>query len=158
MDRGYKMLGFAVIAILYCVIGIMAAKGTIGIFRKMFAPKSELKIYAIFLIAVATLYLAFAAYFEATRAWPLEMVVVAGFFALALLGMRLPFALVGGFCLHGLWDLLHELQAHGIYSAFQPGQMTAIPLAYGTFCAAFDFYLAGHLYARRFEWRTATSK
>lgn len=68
---------------------------------------------------------------------------------MAVLGMRLSFALIVGFTLHGLWDLLHELQAHGAYSAFEPGQLTAIPLAYGVFCAAFDFYIAAYFYGRR---------
>jgi hypothetical protein len=36
----------------------------------------------------------------------------------------LPFALIVGYSLHGLWDLLHELQAHGAYSVFEPGQLT----------------------------------
>lgn len=31
------------------------------------------------------------------------------------------------------WDLPHELQAHGAYATFEPGQLTAIPLAYGIF-------------------------
>jgi len=72
-----------------------------------------------------------------------------------LLGARLPFALIVGYSLHGLWDLLHELQAHGAYSAFKPGQLTAIPLAYGVFCAAFDFCMAAYFYARRAEWIAA---
>jgi hypothetical protein len=62
---------------------------------------------------------------------------------------RLPFALIVGYSLHGLWDLLHELQAHGAYSAFEPGKLTAIPLAYGFFCAAFDFSMAAYFYTRR---------
>ena len=41
MAQGYKMLGFVVIAILYIAIGIMAAMGTICIFRKIFTPKAE---------------------------------------------------------------------------------------------------------------------
>ena len=67
----------------------------------------------------------------------------------------LPFALIVGYSLHGLWDLLHELQAHGAYSAFEPGQLTPIPLAYGVFCAAFDFCMAAYFYARRAEWIAA---
>jgi hypothetical protein len=51
--------------------------------------------------------------------------------------------------------LLHELHAHGAYSAFEPGQLTAIPLAYGVFCAAFDFCMAAYLYVRRAEWIAA---
>jgi lysylphosphatidylglycerol synthetase-like protein (DUF2156 family) len=155
MDQGYRILGFVVIIILYIVIGIMAATGTSGIFRKIFKPKSEQIFYAMFLILIAVFYLAFAAYFEATTAWRLEGVVVVGFVAIALVGVRLPFALIVGYPLHGSWDLLHELQAHGAMSAFEPGQLTAIPLAYGAFCAAFDFYMAGYFYGRRAEWNTA---
>jgi len=40
MDRGYTMLGFVVIVILYAVIGLMAAAGTILIARKMLPPKA----------------------------------------------------------------------------------------------------------------------
>jgi len=155
MGHDYRMLGFAVIAVLYIVIGIMAARGTICIFRKIFTPKSEQIFYAVFLILVAALYLAFVAYFGVATAWQLEAAVVGAFIVIALLGVRLPFALIAGYSLHGLWDLLHELQLHGVYSAFKTGQATAIPLAYGFFCAAFDFYVAAYFFRRRVECSTA---
>jgi uncharacterized protein DUF6010 len=155
MGQDYSMLGFVVIVILYIVIGLMAARGTICIFRKILSPRSEQIFYAVFLILVAAFYLAFAAYFREATAWRLETTVVLAFVALGLLGVRLPFALIAGFSLHGLWDLLHELQAHGVYSAFQPGQLTAIPLAYGVFCAAFDFSMAAYFYGRRADWNAA---
>lgn len=149
------MLGFIVIIVLYVVVGLMAATGTICISRKAFAPKGEQIFYAMFLSLIALFYLAFASYFKETQAWRLETVVVLGFVAIALLGTRLPFALVVGYSLHGVWDLLHELQAHGAMSAFEPGRMTAIPLAYGFFCAAFDFYIAAYCYKRLIEWNNA---
>ena len=155
MDQGYTMLGFVVIVILYAVIGLMAAAGAILIARKMLPPKAEQIFYAMFLIMIAAFYLAFVAYFGMATAWKLECAVVVGFVAIGLLGARLPFALIVGYSLHGLWDLLHELQAHGAYSAFKPGQLTAIPLAYGVFCAAFDFCMAAYFYARRAEWIAA---
>lgn len=155
MGQDYSMLGFVVIVVLYIVIGLMAARGTISIFREIFRPRSEQIFYAMFLILVAAFYLAFAAYFRAATAWRVETIVVLGFIALGLLGVRLPFALIVGYSLHGLWDLLHELQAHGVYSAFQPGQLTAIPLAYGVFCAAFDFSMAAYFYGRRADWNAA---
>jgi len=158
MGHGYQMLGFVVIAILYVGIGVMAARGTICIFRKILSPKSEQIFYAMFLIAVAALYLAFAAYFRAATAWQVETAAVAAFVAIGLLGVRLPFALIVGFPLHGLWDLLHELQAHGGCSAFESGQLTAVPLAYGFFCAAFDFYVAAYFYGRRAEWNAARNR
>jgi hypothetical protein len=77
----------------------------------------------------------------------LETTVVLSFAALGLVGARLHLVLIIGYSLHGLWDLLHELQAHGAYSAFEPGQLTAIPLAYGVFCLACDFFVAGYFYS-----------
>jgi hypothetical protein len=159
MSHGYRMLGFAVIVILYAVIGLMAAAGAILIARKILAPKAEQIFYAMFLILIASFYLAFAAYFGVTTVWRTETVAVLVFVAIGLLGTRLPLALVFGYSMHGVWDMLHEFQAHGAYSAFEPGQLTAIPLAYGIFCAAFDFCVAAYLYARRTRriaaWETA---
>jgi len=149
------MLGFAVIVILYAAIGLMAAAGAILIVRRMLAPKAEQIFYAMFLIMIAAFYLAFVAYFGMATAWKLECAVVVAFVAIGLLGARLPFALILGYSLHGLWDLLHELQAHGAYSAFEPGQLTAIPLAYGVFCAAFDLCMAAYSYTRRVDWMAA---
>ena len=154
MGQGYSMVGFVIIVILYAVIGLMAAAGVIFITRKTLAPKAEQIFYAMFLIMIASFYLAFAAYFG-VASWRLETAVVVAFVAIGLLGARLPFLLIGGYSLHGLWDLMHELQAHGAYSAFEPGQLTAIPLAYGVFCIAFDFCMAAYSYARRAEWSAA---
>ena len=155
MSHGYSMLGFVVIVILYAVIGLMASVGTISIARKIFAPKAEQIFYAIFLVMIAAFYLAFTAYFGVATAWRVETAAILAFAALGLVGARLPFALIVGYPLHGLWDLLHELQAHGVYSAFDTGQLTAIPLAYGIFCAAFDFCMGAYFYTRRAEWTAA---
>jgi len=147
-------LGFVVIVILYTMIGLMAA-GAILIARKVFAPKAEQIFYAMFLIIISGFYLAFAAYFRAETAWRLETTVVTAFLVIGLLGARLPSALAAGYLLHGSWDLLHELQAHGVYSVLEPGQITAIPLAYGFFCAAFDLCMATYSCARRQDWIAA---
>jgi hypothetical protein len=155
MGQGYSMLGFVVIVILYAMIGLMAAAGAIFIARKVLAPKAEQIFYAMFLTMIAAFYLSFVAYFGVATAWRLETAAVMVFVAIGLLGARLPFALIVGYLLHGLWDLLHELQGHGAYSAFEPGQLTVIPLAYGVFCAAFDFCMAAYFYARRAVWSTA---
>jgi hypothetical protein len=138
MNQGYSMLGFIVIVILYASIGLMAAAGAIFMARKILVPKAEQIFFAVFLILIGLFYLAFTAYFRVVTAWRQELVAVAAFSALAVVGVRLPSALVVAYPLHGVWDLLNELQAHGIYSGFDPGQLTAIPLAYGIFCAAFD--------------------
>jgi uncharacterized protein DUF6010 len=149
------MLGFTVIVILYAAIGFMAVAGAIFIARKFLAPKAEQIFFAMFLIMIAAFYLGFAAYFGAATAWQMETAAVLAFAAIGLVGMRLPLALIIGYSLHGLWDMMHELQAHGGYFAFETGQLTAIPLAYGVFCAVFDFCIAAYFYRRRGEWAAA---
>jgi Family of unknown function (DUF6010) len=153
--EGYSVLGFVVIVILYVVIGLMSVAGTICITRRLFAPKAEQIFYGLFLILIAGFYLAFTAYFGIATAWRLESAAVLAFAALGLLGTRLPFAIIIGYPLHGLWDLLHELQAHGAFFALGPGQVTAIPLAYGIFCAVYDFGIAAYSYTRRGDWSAA---
>ncbi len=155
MGLGHSMLAFGVIVTLYAVIGFLAAAGAIVIARKVFAPKAEQIFYAMFLIMIAALYLAFTAYFGMATAWRLETAAVVAFVTMGLVGVRLPFALIVGFPLHALWDLVHELQAHGAFVAFEPGQLTAIPLAYGVFCAVFDFSVAAYFFTRRAEWSAA---
>jgi hypothetical protein len=101
MGQGYKMLGFVVIAILYVVIGVMAAKGTICIFRKILTPKSEQILYGVFLILVATIYVAFVAYFGAATAWQLETTAVVAFAVIGLLGAP---PVGDGFCSSSVGD------------------------------------------------------
>jgi hypothetical protein len=155
MAAGYSLLGFVVIVILYVSIGFMAAAGAIFLVRKILGPKGEQIFFAMFLIAIAAFYLAFAAYYGAASALRVETAVVVAFGVMGMIGARLPVALIAGYFLHGLWDLVHELAAHGVHSGFEPGQLTAIPLAYGFFCAAFDFTVAAYAYARRAEWSAA---
>jgi hypothetical protein len=145
-------IGFVVIMILYTTIGFMAAAGAIFITQKIFRPKAEQIFYGVFLILIAAFYLAFAAYFGTETAWRVETAAVVVFTAFGLFGTRLPIALIVGYPLHGLWDLLHELAAHGGFSPFEPGQLSAIPLAYGVFCAAFDVCIAVYSQVRRAEW------
>lgn len=155
MSQEYSMFGFFVIVVLYAVVGLLAAAGSISVTRKLFGPRAEQAFYGMFLILIAAFYLAFVAYFGNAAAWRAETAAVVVFAVIGLFGVRLPIALVIGYPLHGVWDLLHELFAQGAFSAFEPGQLTAIPLAYGVFCAAFDVCIAGYSYARRAEWGAA---
>jgi hypothetical protein len=155
MGEASSMIGFSVIMTLYIVIGFMSAAGSIFISQKIFTPKAEQIFFGIFLIPIAGFYLAFTAYFGIETAWLLESAGALAFFAIGLLGIRVPFALVAGYPLHGLWDLLHELHAHGGFSVFEPGQATAIPLAYGIFCATYDVCMAAYFYTRRSDWSAA---
>jgi hypothetical protein len=102
------LLGFAVIVILYAAIGFMAVAGVTFMARKFLAPKAEQIFFALFLIMIAGFYLAFAAYFGAATAWRLETGVVVAFAAIGIAGVRLPLALIIGYALHGLWDVLHD--------------------------------------------------
>ena len=155
MSQGYSMLGFVVIVILYAVIGLMAAAGAVSMTRKVFGSRAEQVFYGMFLIMIAAFYLAFAAYFGNAAALRAETAAVVVFAVIGLFGARLPIALIVGYPLHGLWDLLHELQAQGAFSAIEPGQLTSIPLAYGVFCATFDVSIAAYFYKRRAEWDAA---
>jgi hypothetical protein len=154
MDQ-YSMYGFLVIVVLYATIGLLAAAGTISITRKIFGPRAEQVFYGLFLVIIAAFYLAFVAYFGNTAVWRAETVAVVVFALIGLFGVRLPVALVIGYALHGAWDLVHELQAQGAISAYYLGQLTAVPLAYGVFCAAFDVYIAAYAFKRRDEWSVA---
>ena len=158
MDERYRLLGFAVIAILYAVIGLLAAAGTISLTRKIFAPRAEQIFYGMFLVMIAAFYLAFVAYFGNAMAWRVEAVAVVLFALVGLFGVRLPIALVVGYPLHGLWDLFHELHAQGVYAGLDPTRLTAVPLAYGIFCAAFDVCIAGYFYKRSAEWSAAWTR
>ena len=155
MGEASSIIGFIVIVTLYIVIGFMAAAGSIFISQRIFAPKAEQIFYGIFLIPIAGFYLAFMAYFGIETAWLLESAAVLAFVAIGLLGIRVPFAIIVGYPLHGLWDVLHELHAHGGFSVFETGQATAIPLAYGNFCATYDFCMAAYFYTRRSDWGAA---
>jgi len=153
MDQ-YSMLGFLVIVVLYATIGLLAAAGVISITRKI-GPKAEQVLYGLFLVIIAALYLAFVAYFGKATAWRVETAAVVFFALVGLFGARLPIALVIGYALHGAWDLVHELQAQGAISTYYLGPLTAVPLAYGVFCAALDVCIAAYAFKRRDEWSAA---
>ena len=155
MGEASSIIGFVIIVILYIVIGIMSAAGSLFISQRIFAPKAEQIFYGIFLIPIAGFYLAFTAYFGIETAWLLESAAVLVFVAIGLIGIRVSFAIIAGYPLHGLWDLLHELHAHGGYSVFEPGQATAVPLGYGIFCAVYDLCMGAYFYTRRSDWRAA---
>lgn len=155
MDPQYSLVGFVVIAVLYAVVGLLAAAGMIFIVRENLGAKGEQVFYAVFLILIAAFYLAFVAYFGNEGASQAETAAVIVFVVIGVFGVRLPVALIVGYPLHGLWDLVHELHAQGVVAIFEPDQLTAIPLAYGVFCATFDVAIAAYAYGRRAEWSAA---
>ena len=147
-------MALSVIIVLYLCIGLMSAAGSIAISKKVFSPKAEQLFFGLFLVPIAGFYLAFTAHFGGTGAWRLEAGAVAVFAALGVAGSRVPVLLMLGYVLHGLWDFLHELQAHAEIG-FGTTTVTEIPLAYGAFCATYDWCMAAYFYARRRQWRAA---
>ena len=141
----------ALVAIMlwYTGIGVLAAIGTTTIARSQFSVRAERVFFALFLIPVAGMYLAFTGYFGDSSALRPELYAIVVFVVLALLGLRLPAALILGYAVHGAWDLVHEASAHLAPEAGSARQLSEIPLAYGVFCAAYDWYVAGYLVARR---------
>jgi hypothetical protein len=134
---------------------LLAAAGSIFISRKLFSAKAEQIFFALFFIAIAAFYLAFTAYFRDQGAWRLEAGAVILFALFGILGLRLPVVLVIGYCLHGFWDVLHEIHSFAGVSPFGVRELTELPLAYGVFCAAFDWCVAGYFCTRRREWNAA---
>jgi hypothetical protein len=148
-------MALSVIISFYAGIGLLAAAGSIFISQKLFSTRGQQIFFALFFVAIAGFYLAFTAYFENQKAWPLEIAAVIVFTVFGILGLRFPVALIVGYSLHGVWDVLHEIYAFGGGSPFGAGKMTELPLAYGVFCAAFDWCVAAYFCTRRRDWNAA---
>jgi Family of unknown function (DUF6010) len=147
-------MALSVIVALYISIGLMSAAGSVALSKKVFSAKAEQIFFGLFLVPIAGFYLAFTAYFANEAAWRLEAGAVAVFAVFGVVGSRVPVVLMLGYLLHGPWDLVHELHAHAGVD-FDTGAVTAIPLAYGVFCATYDWCMAAYFYSRRPQWRAA---
>jgi hypothetical protein len=144
-----QFIGGLIIALLYVVIGLLSAIGSILIFRRIFHGRWEQIFWTSFLVVIAAFYLSFAAYFGAsTHAWQTEVVGVAVFLACALGGLFSRSAVALGYVLHGLWDLSHCLSGSSLAGL----SITEIPLGYGIFCATYDFVVAFYLMKSDTPW------
>lgn len=148
-------MALSIIIVLYVCVGILAAAGSIFISQKLFSAKAEQIFFALFLVAIAAFYLAFTAYFADEEAWRFETMAVVLFAIFGLVGVRVPFLLIVGYLLHGVWDVLHEVHAFGGTDLFGAHRLTELPLAYGAFCASYDWCIAAYFYTRRSQWRAA---
>ena len=157
MEPTSSAIGLMVIVALYITIGVMSAAGSVYISKSIFGAKAEQIFFGLFLIPIAAFYLAFTAHFGDEDAWPLEATAVAVFAVFGLVGVRVPFALIVGYLLHGLWDAVHEFNAHAGGFLLGPRRTTSVPLAYGFFCATYDLLMAIYFYTRRNHWRAARS-
>ena len=146
-------MALAAILFLYLGIGVLAAIGTVTITRSQFSPRIEQVFYALLLIPVAAMYLAFVAYFGDYSALRLEAYAALVFAVLGLLGLRVSALLMLGWALHGAWDLVHEVVGRLGTAPAGVRSITDIPLAYGVFCAAYDWWMAGYFFSRRAVWR-----
>ena len=141
-------MALAIIMILYVSVGVLAAVGSMYLSHRFVPARFESAFYGVFLIFIAAFYLAFTSYFGDESA-----VVV--FVILGCLGIRLPILLIAGYVLHGAWDLLHEIHQHSGADVFVGRQSTQAPLAYGAFCATFDWAVAMYFVYRRNDWVAA---
>jgi predicted ABC-type exoprotein transport system permease subunit len=148
-------MALSIIIVLYVCVGILAVAGSIFISQKLFSAKAEQIFFALFLVAIAAFYLAFTAYFADEEAWRFETMAVVLFAIFGLVGVRVPFLLIVGYLLHGVWDVLHEVHAFGGTDLFGAHRLTELPLAYGAFCASYDWCIAAYFYTRRSQWRAA---
>jgi len=148
-------MALSVIIILYVTVGFLAAAGSIFISQKLFSVRAEQIFFGLFLIGIAGFYLAFTEYYGNREAWQLETAAVMVFAVFGLVGVRVPSVLIIGYVLHGVWDVLHEIHAHGGGDLFGGQQTTEIPLAYGAFCATYDWCIAAYFYTRRSQYAAA---
>jgi len=155
MEPTSSTIGLVVIVMLYIAIGVMSAAGSVYLSKSILSAKAEQIFFGLFLVPIAGFYLAFTAYFGEKDAWQLETTAVAVFAVFGLVGIRVSFALIVGYLLHGLWDAVHEFNALAGGSLLGPRQTTSVPLAYGFFCATYDFLMAGYFYTRRNDWQAA---
>jgi hypothetical protein len=137
-----QFIGGLVVALLYAVVGLLGAVGSIVIVRRVFQGRWEQAFWSSFLIAIAAFYLGFAAYFGALAdAWQTELVGVAIFIVFAVVGLFSRPVLALGYVMHGLWDLSHGVSGTSLWEL----PLTEIPLGYDVFCLTYDLTVAGYL-------------
>ena len=147
---GTQLVGGAVIAILYIIVGLLAAVGTILVVPRILLGRWEQIFWAVFLVIVAAFYLSFAAYFDATsHGWKTELFGVAIFLVCASGGAFSRQAIALGYVLHGIWDLSHSAAG----TSFAGLTLTDIPVGYGMFCATYDFTVTYYILKSGRSWR-----
>jgi hypothetical protein len=145
-----QFIGGLGVAVLYAVVGLLGAIGSILVFQRIFHGRWEQIFWASFLFVIAAFYLSFAAYFGASpHAWQTELIGVGVFLVWALCGLFSRSAIAIGYILHGLWDLSHCLSGSSVAGV----SITDIPLGYGIFCSAFDFVVAAYLMRSNTAWQ-----
>ena len=141
-ETGSQFFGGLIVAVLYAVIGLLSAVGSIVILRQIFQGRWEQIFWASFLFVIAAFYLSFAAYFQvSTNAWKTELIAVIVFFVCAMVGLFFRPLIALGYVMHGIWDLSHCLSAPLLAGL----ALTEIPLGYGVFCLVYDLTVASYV-------------
>ncbi len=146
---GAQLVGGAIVFVIYVIVGLLAASGSILVFQRVFLGKWEQMFWASFLVIIAAFYLSFAAYYGASlHAWQTEMIGVVIFLGIAFGGLFSRPAIALGYWAHGVWDLSHSLMG----ASFAGLIMTDIPVGYGVFCASFDFTVVYYVMTSTTGW------
>jgi hypothetical protein len=144
-----QFVGGLIVALLYVVIGLLGAVGSILIFRRVFQGRWEQVFWSSFLAVIAAFYLSFAAYFDVSaNAWQTEFAGVTAFLACAIGGLFFRPVIAVGYVMHGLWDLSHCMSGSSLAGL----SITDIPLGYGIFCSTYDFVVACYLMISETAW------
>ena len=128
------------------LIGVMLALAT-GVFGTVVGLDRERGFYPVVLVVIASYYVLFAVMGGDIGALAVEVGIMAGFMALAVVGFRrAPWLVVAGLAGHGVLDLVHP------HLVTNPG----VPVWWPVFCMAFDVAAAGYLALRLVRDRRAT--
>ncbi len=128
--------------LVFSSVGLIAAAATAYIARRVFLGWYGRIYWAGMLIAIAALYMGFAAWFQASpEAWTTELIGIAVFVTVAAVGAFSAPSLALGYLMHGLWDV-----AHSLYGTTILGHVASdIPLGYDMFCLGYDLTAAAYL-------------
>ncbi len=142
-------IGLLAIVALYVTIGVMSAAGSVYIAKSIFSAKVEQIFFGLFLIPIAGFYLAFTAYFGDKRC------VAVGSDGSGSVCCFRPNGSPSSICSHSripaTWPMGHGPRVQR--SCWRPCiGPSADPLAYGFFCATYDFLMATYFYTRRAAW------
>src|SRR6059058_3110572 len=154
MESTSSAIGLIVIVALYVTMGVMSAAGSVYIAKLIFSAKLEQIFFGLFLIPIAGFYLAFTAYFGDKDA-------AVGSDGSGSVCCFRPSGSPGCICSHSRIPATRPMgrgppvQRSCWRHSIGPSPDHIGPLAYGFFCATYDFLLAAYFYTRRGQWRAA---
>lgn len=137
-----QMAGGIMMILLFSSVGAVAAIAMAIAARRIFEGWYEKLYWSLLLFAIAAFYTGFAAWFQVPAdAWRTELIGIAVFALIAVIGISSAYVLALGYFLHGLWDFAHSAFGTEIFGH----AASDIPLGYDMFCLGFDFASAAYL-------------